>query len=163
VHSDKPASVLVGLAASLVLLGFAASITVGCQAKERSSAAPQPAHVAPLAHYTEIVSPDADALVTLYQRIHALSFSAPDPDLGGARVATQSDGSLLGIRKPLADHEQPIIRTYRAVDNIELAAKTAEQSGATIAYPPTRQGSRGTFAIVILGGVELGLWQHTAN
>jgi hypothetical protein len=86
--------------------------------------------------------------------------SAPDPDLGQARVATGADGTLLGIRKPLAAHEQPIVRTYVAVEDIKQAVKTAEEYGATIAYPPTRQGKRGTFAIVIQGGLEHGLWQR---
>ena len=110
-------------------------------------------------HYLEIVSNDGDTLTGLYQRIHGLSFGPPDPDLGQARVATQADGALIGIRKPLAAHEQPIMRTYLAVEDIEQAVKKAEDSGATIAYPPTRQGNRGTFAIVIQGDVEHGLWQ----
>jgi predicted enzyme related to lactoylglutathione lyase len=66
----------------------------------------------------------------------------------------------VGIREPLAAHEQPIIRTYLAVENIEQAVKDAEESGAVIAYPPTRQGQRGAFAIVIQGGVQHGLWQR---
>lgn len=110
-------------------------------------------------HYLEIVSNDVDSLMTLYQRIHGLSFGAPEPDLGQARVATQADGVLVGIRKPLAAHEQPITRTYLAVDDIQQAVNTAAESGATIAYPPTRQGSLGTFAIVTQGDVEHGLWQ----
>ncbi|MGZ6511244.1 MAG: VOC family protein, partial [Actinomycetota bacterium] len=84
----------------------------------------------------------------------------PDPDLGQARVASRGDGTLLGIRKPLAAHEHPIMRTYLAVEDIQQAVKKAEERGATIAYPPTRQGARGTFAIVIQGGVEHGLWQR---
>jgi predicted enzyme related to lactoylglutathione lyase len=108
----------------------------------------------------EIVSEDADTLTTLYQRVHGLSFSPADADLGQARAATQTDGTLVGIRKPLASHEQPIMRTYLAVEDILQAVATAEESGATLAYPPTRQGSRGTFAIVIQGGVEHGLWQR---
>ncbi len=63
-------------------------------------------------------------------------------------------------RKPLAAHEHPIVRTYFAVDDIAQAVKKAADNGATIAYPPTRQGQRGTFAIVIQGGVEHGLWQR---
>ena len=35
----------------------------------------------------------------------------------------------------------------------------AEAAGAVIAYPPTRQGDTGTWAIYILGGVQVGLWQ----
>ncbi len=111
-------------------------------------------------HYLEIVSSDVEILTGLYERVHGLSFGPPDPDLGQARVATQADGGLVGIRKPLAAHEQPIMRTYIAVDDIQQAVKAAEESGATIAYPPTRQGSQGTFAIVIQGDVEHGLWQR---
>src|ERR671917_880511 len=96
-------------------------------------------------HYLEIVSNDVDALTRLYQRIHGLSFGPPDPDLGQARVATGADGTLVGIRKPLAAHEQPIVRTYLAVDDIQQAVKKAEEHGAKDAYPPTRQGRRGTF------------------
>jgi predicted enzyme related to lactoylglutathione lyase len=111
-------------------------------------------------HYLEIVSNDVDALAGLYQRMHGLSFGPPDPDLGQARVAAQADGALVGIRKPLAEHEQPIMRTYFEVEDLQQAVKKAEESGATIAYPPTRQGNQGTFAIVIRGDVEHGLWQR---
>jgi predicted enzyme related to lactoylglutathione lyase len=111
-------------------------------------------------HYLEIVSNDVDALAGLYQRLHGLSFGAPDPDLGYARVATRADGTLVGIRKPLAAHEQPIMRTYLEVEDIQQAVKQAEEHGAVIAYPPTRQGQRGTFAIVIQGNVQHGLWQR---
>ena len=110
-------------------------------------------------HYLEIVTADSDALIALYERTYALSFSPPDPDLGQARVATRADGTLVGIREPLAAHEQPIIRTYLAVDDIEAAVKQAEENGALIAYPPTEQGQRGTFAIVIQGDLQHGLWQ----
>src|SRR5262245_6967303 len=111
-------------------------------------------------HYLEIVSDDVDTLTALYQRMLGLSFGPPDPDLGQARVATQADGTLVGIRQPLAAHEQPILRTYLEVEDIQQAAKNAEDAGAIVAYPPTRQGTRGTFAIVIQGGVQHGLWQR---
>jgi predicted enzyme related to lactoylglutathione lyase len=111
-------------------------------------------------HYVELVSSDADTLTSLYQDMYGLSFGPPDPDLGQARVAPRADGSLVGIRKPLAAHEHAIIRTYLAVEDIQQAVKKAEEHGAIIAYPPTQQGQRGTFAIVIQGGVEHGLWQR---
>jgi uncharacterized protein len=111
-------------------------------------------------HYLEIVSDEVDALTGLYQEMHGFSFGPPDPDLGHARVAIQADGALVGIRKPLAAHEQPTTRTYLAVEDIQQAVKEAEESGATVAYPPTRQGKQGTFAIVIHGDVEHGLWQR---
>ncbi len=111
-------------------------------------------------HYLEIVSNDVQTLTGLYQRIHGLSFGPPDPDLGQARVAAAADGTLVGIRKPLAAHEQPIMRTYLAVKDIQQAVKKAEEHGAIVAYPPTRQGHRGTFAIVIQGDAQHGLWQR---
>ena len=74
-------------------------------------------------HYLEIVSNDADTLAQLYQRMHGLSFGPPDPDLGQARVAARPDGTLVGIRKPLAAHEQPIMRTYLAVEDTPTSSK----------------------------------------
>ena len=121
---------------------------------------PQRGNVKMAVHYLEIVSNDLDTLTALYQRMHGLSFGPQDADLGQARVATRTDGTLVGIRKPLAAHEQPIMRTYLAVEDIQQAVKKAEESGAIIAYPPTRQGERGTFAIVIQGDVPHGLWQR---
>lgn len=111
-------------------------------------------------HYVEIVSDEADTLVALYERMHGLSFGPKDPDLGQARVASRPDGTQVGIRAPLAAHEQPIVRTYFAVPDVHEAAKWAAENGATVAYPPTQQGARGTFAIVIQGGVQHGLWQR---
>ena len=111
-------------------------------------------------YYLEIVSNDVDTLTALYQRMHGLSFGAPDPELGQARVATGADGTLVGIRKPLAPHKQPIMRTYLAVEDIQQAVKKAEEHGAMVAYPPTGQGKQGTFAIVIQGDVQHGLWQR---
>jgi predicted enzyme related to lactoylglutathione lyase len=111
-------------------------------------------------HYLEIVTDDIEALVEHYQRLHGLSFGAPDADLGQARVASRTDGTLVGIRKPLSPHEQPIVRTYLEVADIRRAVKDAEARGALAAYPPTAQGSRGTFAILLHGGVQHGLWQR---
>lgn len=111
-------------------------------------------------HYLEIVTPDVEPTVATYERALMLSFGAPDADLGGARVATQADGSLVGVRAPLAAHEQPIVRVYLAVDDVERAVKTAQDAGAVLAYGPAKQGARGTFAILFQGGVQHGLWQR---
>ena len=55
------------------------------------------------------------------------------------------------------------MRMYIAVKDIEQAVREAEESGAMIAYPPTRQGNQGTFASVIKGDLEHGLWQRQTN
>ena len=134
---------------------------LGCRSEQRAEAdAKQEGNPTMAVHYVEIVSNDVDTLTGLYQRMHGLSFGPPDPDLGQARVATHADGTLVGIREPLAAQEQPLMRTYLAVDDIQQAVQQAEAAGATLAYGPTRQGQRGTFAIVIQGDVEHGLWQR---
>lgn len=112
------------------------------------------------ADYLEIVTNDVETMIALYERMHGLSFGPPDSDLGQARVANRADGGLVGIRAPLASHETPIIRSYLSVDDIAAAAKKAEEAGGKIAYGPTPQGQRGTFAIVIHGDVQHGLWQR---
>ena len=131
----------------------------GCRSDRPSEARQEGISMATV-HYLEIVCSDVEALTAVYQRVHGLSFGPPDPDLGQARVAARPDGTLVGIRKPLAAHEQPVVRAYFEVEDIQRAVKEAEDSGATVAYPPTRQGQRGTFAIVFHGDVQHGLWQR---
>jgi len=139
--------------------GWALS-ALGCQTMNTGAlvARPQGDRVMGI-HYLEIVTRDVDSACALYEELHGLSFGPADPDLGGARVAEWPDGSLVGIRAPLAEHESPIVRTYLAVDDIDRAVKAAAARGATFAYGPTRQGERGTFAIFFEGDVQHGLWQ----
>lgn len=110
-------------------------------------------------HYLEVVTNEVDATCALYGALWNMSFGEADAALGQARTATRPDGTVIGVRAPLADHEAPILRSYVAVDDIAAATKAAEANGAMIAYPPTAQGEHGTFAIVILDGVQHGLWQ----
>lgn len=109
--------------------------------------------------YLEIVTPDVDSACALYESLHGLSFGPKDEALGHARAARRPDGTLVGIRAPLAEHEGPIVRAYVTVDDIHNAVKSAEEGGAMVAYPPTKQGEYGTFAIVIPDDVQHGLWQ----
>ena len=110
-------------------------------------------------HYLEIVTPDVDASVELYAKIHDVSFSAADESLGGAHTAKLASGGTLGIRAPMRDTEMPVVRPYFLVDDIEQAVAAAAQSGAEIAMTPTEIPGRGRFAIIIQGGIESGLWQ----
>lgn len=136
------------------------STSTGCRVERATSSTKEKGTSNMSVHYLEIVSDDVDASTALHQRLHGLTFGPPDADLGQARVATRGDGSLVGIRKPLASHEEPIVRLYTEVEDIQRAVKEAEELGATIAYPPTLQGKRGTFAIFFHGGVQHGLWQR---
>ena len=65
--------------------------------------------------------------------IHGLQRRADRVTAHYARVATLEDGTVVGVRPPLAAHEDPIVRTYLAVEDIQQAVKQAEAGGALIA------------------------------
>ena len=119
-------------------------------------------------HYLEIVSNEVDTLTGLYQRLHGLSFGPPDRDLGQARVATYADGALVGIRKPLAAHEQPIMRTYLAVERHPTSSEKGRgvRRDDCLSPNPPRQpghlchrdpGRRGTWTLATLARGRSGL------
>jgi len=113
--------------------------------------------------YLEIVTADAagvDAVCQTYSKLYGVTFSDADPNLGGARTAKLASGGALGVRAPLRETETPVVRPYLLVENIQAAVDAAAESGAEIAIPPMElPGDGGTFAIVIQGGIESGLWQ----
>lgn len=110
-------------------------------------------------HYLEIITPNVDVLCRTYSQLNGVEFTAPVAELGNARTTTMPDGGIVGVRAPLADHEEPIIRPYYLVDDIQAAVKAAVASGAELAHPPLEIPGRGTFAIFIQAGVHHGLWQ----
>ena len=109
--------------------------------------------------YLEIVTPDVDAVCAAYEAAHGVRFADPEPALGNARTAPLGDGGRIGVRAPMSEVETPIVRPYLLVDDIEAAVKSAADAGAEIAHPPMELPGQGTFAIVIHGGVQHGLWQ----
>lgn len=110
-------------------------------------------------HYLEIVAADADAVCAAYESSHGVKFGSADRLLGGARTASLSDGSSVGVRVPLRDTEEPIVRPYWLVEDIEAALDAATKHGALVAHPPLKIPGKGTFAIYIQGFVDHGLWQ----
>jgi len=110
-------------------------------------------------HYIEIVTTDVANTISALENVHGLTFGEAVAALGNARVAEAANGSSIGVRAPLAEHETPIVRTYYTVDDIAKTVKNAEAAGAMVAYPPTVQGDTGTWAIYILNGIQYGLWQ----
>lgn len=110
-------------------------------------------------HYLEIVTPDVDAVCSAYSQIHGVAFGDNDPSLGGARTAALAAGGLIGVRAPLHDSEQPIVRPYTLVEDIDTSVAASKDAGAEIALPPTELPGHGKCAILIQGGVQIGLWQ----
>lgn len=109
--------------------------------------------------YLEIVTPDVDVVCATYATLYGVTFGQPDAVLGGARTAPLPEGGRLGVRAPLHETETPIVRPYLLVDDIEAATRAAVEAGATVAHEPLELPGHGTFAIVIQGGIQHGLWQ----
>ena len=110
-------------------------------------------------HYLEIVTHDFDAVCAMYESVHAVQFGAAVQALGNARTALLKDGSTIGIRLPMSETEQPIVRPYLLVDDIDRAVANIAASGGEIAHPPLEIPGHGKFAIYLLGGNNHGLWQ----
>jgi predicted enzyme related to lactoylglutathione lyase len=109
--------------------------------------------------YLEVVTPEVDAVCAAYAAAHGARFGAPDVGLGHARTAALPGGGLLGVRAPLHETEEPVVRPYWLVDDVEAALAAAVKAGAEIAHPPLEIPGHGTFAIYIQGGIHHGLWQ----
>ena len=82
-----------------------------------------------------------------------------DAGLGGARTAPLPGGGMLGVRAPMHEAEEPVVRPYLLVNDIEAAVAAAVEQGGEIAHPPMELPGHGTFAIFIQGGIHHGLWQ----
>ena len=109
--------------------------------------------------YLEIVSVDVVAVCEAYEKAHGVIFGSADELLGGARTCVLPDGSFIGIRGPLSETEEPVVRPYWLTDDIDKALDTVKGLGAEVAHPPLEISGKGKFAIYIHGGVQHGLWQ----
>lgn len=109
--------------------------------------------------YLEIVTKDVDAVCAAYAAAHNAQFGEPDARLGNARVAALPDGGFVGVRAPLRDTEEPVVRPYWLVDDIDAALAAIVQAGGEVAHPPMDIPGHGKFAIYFQGGNDHGLWQ----
>jgi predicted enzyme related to lactoylglutathione lyase len=109
-------------------------------------------------HYLEIVTNDVDAVCAAYAAANGTPFGEPEAGLGNARTAALPDGGMVGVRAPLHETEEPVVRPYWLVDDIAAAVAAAVAAGGLVAHPPLEIPGHGTFAIYIHGGVHHGLW-----
>ena len=115
--------------------------------------------------YLEIVTPDVDAVCATYAKIHGVQFSEPDAALGGARTANLAGGGRIGVRAPMIEAEEPVVRPYVLVEDIEAATAAAEAAGAQITHPPMEIPGSGPFAWTYDGVAwiaSLGQWTNWA-
>lgn len=111
-------------------------------------------------YYLEIVTKQVDAVCSTYAAANDVQFGKPDSGLGNARTAALSGGGLVGVRAPLRETEEPVVRPYWLVDDIKAAVAAAVQAGSEVAVPPMEIPGHGTFAIYLQGGIDHGLWQR---
>lgn len=111
-------------------------------------------------HYLEVVTNDVAAVCAAYAATNGVHFGKPDAGLGGARTAALPDGGMVGVRAPMHEAEEPVVRPYWLVDDIETAVAAAVEAGGEVAHPPLEIPGHGTFAIYIQGGVHHGLWKR---
>ena len=110
--------------------------------------------------YLEIVTPDVDETCSVLAAQHGAQFSDQIPELGFARIAPLSGGGRIGVRAPMRDDEEPVVRPYTLVDDIEAASAAAEAAGGDFAMRATEIPGQGKFAIYFLGGIQHGLWEQ---
>lgn len=110
-------------------------------------------------HYLEIVTKEVDATCATYALIYGVTFGESDPELGNARTAVLANGGAIGVRAPMHEAEEPVIRPYLLVRDIDAAVAAALKGGGEIAHPPMEIAARGKFAIYIHGGNHHGFWQ----
>lgn len=109
--------------------------------------------------YLEIVTREVEAVCAAYASTNNVQFGEPDPSLGNARTAALAGGGLVGIRAPLRETEEPVVRPYWLVQDIRSAVAAVVQAGGKVAVPPMEIPAHGTIAIYLQGGNEHGLWQ----
>ncbi len=110
-------------------------------------------------HYLEVVTHEVKATCRSYEAALGMKFEGTDDALGGAIIGRLPDGSMLGVRGLLSEVEEPVIRPYWLVGDIERAVQEVKDDGAEILHPPQELPDKGWFAIYSIGSVHHGLWQ----
>ena len=152
-------SVLLWLVPTLVVCAPNAADALVHQDRPAPAAQESEEEEAMQVHYLEIVTPDVDATCGTLGKLHGVSFGEPEAGLGNARTAALKGGGRIGVRAPMHEAEEPVVRPYVLVDDIEAAVEAAKAAGGEIALPPTEIPGHGKFAIYVQGGIDHGLWQ----
>ncbi|MHC5109365.1 MAG: VOC family protein [Planctomycetota bacterium] len=109
--------------------------------------------------YLEIVTPDVDRTCAALEKLHGVRFGKPVPEFGNARTAPIRGGGQIGVRAPMRVDEDPVVRPYILVDNVETALNAADAAGGNIAMATTEVPGYGNFGIYLQGGIDFGLWK----
>jgi predicted enzyme related to lactoylglutathione lyase len=154
----KLRSVLALLLPALVLWAHSPS-ALGIQDPPAPEAQASKQETAMLVHYLEVVTADVDKTCSALEKLHGVSFGKPEAALGNARTAALKGGGRIGVRAPMRADEEPVVRPYVLVDDIEAAVTAAEAAGGEFALTPTEIPGHGRCAIYFQGGIQHGLWE----
>jgi predicted enzyme related to lactoylglutathione lyase len=110
--------------------------------------------------YLEIVTNEVDAVCAACAVANGVQFGEPDAALGNARTAELPGGGRVGVRAPMHDTEEAVVRPYWLVEDIEASLKAAVGAGGEVALPPMQIPEHGMCAIYVQGGIQHGLWQR---
>lgn len=111
-------------------------------------------------HYLEIVTPDVNETCAALAAQHDVIFSEPQTALGNSRTALLTGGGRIGVRAPMRDDEELVVRPYLRVKDIDAASAAAEAAGGQFAMQATEIPGQGRFAIYIIGGIQHGIWEQ---
>lgn len=143
------------------LLAVSALGAAGLQAQEGGSApAARKAEEESLqVHYLEIVTPDVEATCGTLAKLHGVEFGEPVAGLGNARTAPLAGGWRIGVRAPMHEQEEPVVRPYVLVEDLAAAVEAAQAAGGEVAVASMEIPGEGLCAIYFQGGIEHGLWE----
>lgn len=147
------------LVLALVVSAFNSASTLVNQESPETQTQTSKTEETMLVQYLEIVTADVDATCAALEKIHGISFGEPEAVLGNARTARLKSGGRIGVRAPMREDEDPVVRPYLLVDDIAAAVKAAEAGGGEFAMYPTEIPGHGKFAIYFQGGIQYGLWE----
>ena len=143
---------LVLVVASIAYLSAATLLGRGASAVEDSGKQLQ-------IQYLEIVTPAMDETCALLTKMHGVSFGDPQPALGNARTAKLKDGGRIAVRKPMHGGEEPVVRPYVLVDDVDASFEQAKAAGAQVMVPPMASEDGARICIFMHGGIQHGIWQ----
>ncbi|WP_444924885.1 VOC family protein [Microbulbifer sp. DLAB2-AF] len=85
-------------------------------------------------HHLEIVTLNVDKVCAAYEAAYNVRFDDADELLGGARTCSLKDGSIVGVRRPLRESEEPVVRPYWLVEDIEKAISLLKLKGQRLRF-----------------------------
>jgi len=109
--------------------------------------------------YLEIVTPDVDGTIAIFEASNGATFSEPVAELGNGRTTEMPGGGKISVRAPMHETEVPVTRTYFLTDDIETATEKAVAAGAELAHPVLEIPGHGKFSIFFHGDNQFGYWQ----